>query len=279
MGAASVPAAMPAASREEHSHPTGTSVPKDSRPIRIDATVSDQPLPNSTAGRAMARDIAGQVRPGRADAIAPFEATKPTPYKVPDATTVHITTPTAANARFKLLRSSSGGSHRPHSARAFKVLDTWDVGTPTQARTHAHHGARLELASLPGPQGGGSGRSARSQRFQDVRAERTWLPFTSPLFIENDDAFGQGDGFDYVQAQMVSVVTVVPVDSERATTGSTGRATHRASSTPRSEASCTESAASARSSRRLQRSSERSARSSSLSARGAFSPAPNSVSV
>ena len=230
--------------------------------------------------------IAGPV--GRADAIAPVEATKPTTYKVPDATTVHITTPTAANARFKLLRSSSGGSQRPHSARACKVLDTWDVGTPTQARTRAHHGARLELASLPGrahhgarlelaslagPQGGGSGRSARSQRFKDVRADRTWLPFTSPLFVENDDAFGQGDGFDYVQAQMASV------DPERATTGSTGRATHRTSFTPRSEASYTESAASARSSRRLQRSSERTARSSSLSARGAFSPAPNSVSV
>jgi hypothetical protein len=95
----------------------------------------------------------------------------------------------------------------------------------------------------------------------------------TPLMAATVMIYGLVADPNTVQAQMASV------DPERATTGSTGRATHRTSFTPRSEASYTESAASARSSRRLQRSSERTARSSSLSARGAFSPAPNSVSV
>ena len=137
----------------------------DSRALRIHARLTGQAHSNSTAGRSLSR--------------------LPPPYR-PPSHAVCNTAPTAPNARFQVVK---GPSKRPQSARACQVVDT--AAGLTTAGVSAH------VKSVATARRVGGGQHA------DLRTSRTWLPFTSPLFIENDpDCLDDCDDFDYERAQM-----------------------------------------------------------------------------
>ena len=248
-------------SRVDSSKPS-TLPANDTRSARTHARVSGLPQPNSSAG------ARAQGTPRRAPALG-VPPSRQMQYRTPSHQ-IQNTMPTSMNARFQLdtcrRRMSGSASRRPHSARACKVVDTWDAGSL----------GKRSAAQRLSPNG----------KFQDVRSARTWLPLTSPLFYESDE-YDEDDVFDYEQAQMpldvgTEITAADPWSEPQCLRGCCSRnvegqhgsahAVHAPCFTGRSssseEASCTESLASARSARRLKSSAARPATQRVLSARG-----------